>query len=186
MGINSSKPITILWFMQPIYSERMFPEQHLNSLIYFDLKLNWQRYTRFVGTKCQNSINSISLQISMSDAERSNLTHIYNPMTIRELQGNYSFVNWLEYFQVYLQNLTHIDPNETIIVVDKNYLQRLGSLIASTPNRIIANYFAWRLVLFSSYLLNGELGDRRRHHFKTQPSTPSTRFAECTMRTMKL
>lgn len=76
----------------------------------------------------------------MSNAERNDLYLIYNPLTIQELQTNYPYVNWLEYFNFYLQNLTHIDQNEIVLVVDKNYLQRLGSLLESTPNRTIANY----------------------------------------------
>lgn len=76
----------------------------------------------------------------MSNAERNDLYLIYNPLTIQELQTNYPYVNWLEYFNFHLQNLTHIDQNEIVLVVDKNYLQRLGSLLESTPNRTIANY----------------------------------------------
>lgn len=120
----------------------------------------------------------------MTSAQRNNLTHIYNPMTIQELQTNYPYVNWLEYFNLNLQNETHIDRNEIVIVLDKNYLQRLGSIIESTPKRTIANYFAWRLVFFGSFLLNDVLDNQRRQHFKISPLTPATRLTQCIKKTM--
>lgn len=125
-------------------------------------------------------------QISMTTAKRNDLSQIYNPMTIQELQTNYPYVNWLDFFNSNLQNLTRIDQNETVIVVDRNYLQRLGGLIESTPNRTLANYFAWRLVLFGSYLLNDVLDNQRRQHFNIPPMTPATRLTECVKKTTKL
>ena len=122
----------------------------------------------------------------MTSAERKNLTLIYNTMTIQELQTNYPYVNWLDYFNSYLQNQTTIDQDEAVIVVDKNYLQRLGSLMASTPNRTIANYFAWRLVFFGSYLINDVLDNKRREHFEIPPSTSANRITQCVKKTMQL
>lgn len=125
-------------------------------------------------------------QISMNTAERNNLSQIYNPMTIQELQTNYPYVNWLEYFNLNLQNLTQIDENEIVIVVDRNYLQRLGGLIESTSKRTIANYFGFRLVLFGSYSLNKVLDSLRRQHFNLPPITPASRTTECVKKTIKL
>lgn len=122
----------------------------------------------------------------MTNAQRNNLTHIYNSMTIQELQTNYPYVNWLEYFSLHLQNQTHIDGNETIIVLDKNYLRDLGSVIESTRIRTLSNYFAWRLVFFGSFLLNDVLDSQRRQHFKLPPITPANRLAQCIKKTLNL
>lgn len=122
----------------------------------------------------------------MKTAQRNNLSLIYNPMTIQELQSNYPYVNWLEYFNSFLQSQTHVDPNETVIVVDRSYLQRLGSLIESTPSRTIANYYAWRLVPFGSYSMNDMLDNLRRQHFRIPPKTSATRSMECVKKTMQL
>lgn len=120
----------------------------------------------------------------MTNAQRNNLSLVYNPMTIEELQLNFPYVNWLEYFNSFLQNQTQIDQNETVIVVDRNYLRRLGDLLESTPRRTIANYFGWRLVLFASYSMNGILENRRRQHFRIPPKTSATRLTECVRKTV--
>lgn len=120
----------------------------------------------------------------MTSAERKNLTNIYNPMTIQQLQTNYPYVNWLEYFQLNLQNHAHVDQNEMVIVMDRNYLQRLGSVLESTQKRTIASYFAWRLVFFGSYSLNDVLDNQRRRHFKVPSLTPSSQLSLCIKKTL--
>lgn len=107
-------------------------------------------------------------------------------MTIQELQTKYPYLDWLEYLNFHLQNQTHIDRNEIVIVLDQNYLQRLGTVMATTPSRTIANYFAWRLVFFGSHLLNDILDNQRRQHFKIPPLTPATRLTLCTRKTINL
>lgn len=115
----------------------------------------------------------------MTYEQRRNLSTVYNQFTIRELQTTYPYVNWLEYFNGNLQSIRQIDENEVIIVVDKNYLHQLNGLLQSTPNRTIANYFAWRLVQFTSDFLNDDLHQRKRQYFKESELTPEIRLIEC-------
>lgn len=120
----------------------------------------------------------------MTYEQRRNLSTVYNQFTIRELQTTYPYVNWLEYFNGNLQSIRQIDENEVIIVVDKNYLHQLNGLLQSTPNRTIANYFAWRLVQFTSDFLNDDLHHRKRQYFKESELTPEIRLTECVKKTM--
>lgn len=156
------------------------------DILRFEIKLAKVRCDFFYNVFALNVIYFIIflLQISMTNAQRKNVSHIYNTMTVQELQANYPYLNWLEYFNVQLQNETQIDQNETVIVLDKSYLQRLGSIMELTPKRTIANYFAWRLVFFGSYLLNDVLDNQRRQHFNMPPLTPSTRLTQCIKKTM--
>lgn len=148
-------------------------------------KISSQKYVSIILTEQSYKRINISLpQISMTSAQRKNLTHIYNPMSIHELQANYPYVNWLEYYNLLLQNEKRIDGNETVIVLDKNYLERLGGVMESTPKRTVANYFAWRLVFSGSHLLNNALDNHRRQFFKIPPLAPATRLTQCIKRTM--
>lgn len=120
----------------------------------------------------------------MTYEQRRNLSTVYNPFTIRELQTTYPYVNWLEYFNGKFQSIQQIDEHEVVIVIDKNYLHQLNGLLQSTPNRTIANYFAWRLVQFTSDFLNDDLHQRKRQYFKESELTPEIRLTECVKKTM--
>lgn len=121
----------------------------------------------------------------MTTQQRRNISLVYNPFTIQELQITYPYVNWLEYFRYVFQGIWNIDRNEKVIVVDKGYLHRLRDLLETTSNRTIANYFGWRLVLFSSDLLNDALHNRKRQFYGQTQITSETRLNECLKKTMK-
>lgn len=121
----------------------------------------------------------------MTPQQRQNISLVYNPFTIQKLQMTYPYVNWLEYFNYVFQGIWNIDENEEVIVVDRNYLYRLSDLLESTPNRTIANYFGWRLVLFSSDFLNDDLHNRKRRFYGQTQLTSNDRVNECLKKTMK-
>lgn len=124
--------------------------------------------------------------MSLSDEERRNKSITYNPFTIKELQAEYPFIDWLEYINEHLLGLVPVDENEVVIVVDKNYLMNLNAIIQSTSKRTIANYCAWRLVLMYSEYLNDVLHKRNDQYVAAitgkQKSLP--RLTECVQLTM--
>lgn len=122
----------------------------------------------------------------MPAEERRNLTLLYNPYTVQQLQKTAPYMNWLEYINWNLNNVLKVDENEIVIVLDKNYIQQLETLLQSTPKRTIANYFAWRSVYFASGLLNDVLHDRRQQYLATSTGMLKSdpREKECVKRTM--
>lgn len=89
-------------------------------------------------------------KISMTPTEKRQKDKIYNNMTIGELQSltsqNYSEFKWLELAQEVFKGIYDIGDTEPIIVVDKNYIENLGTLLSKTEKRDLANYMLWRYV----------------------------------------
>lgn len=93
----------------------------------------------------------------------------------------------MEFITEQLNHSVTIDEDDVVIVVDKNYLLHLNNVMKSTSPRVIANYFAWRLVLFSSDLLNDVLSKRKRQYFNERTKlNANIRIAECVKKTMHL
>lgn len=84
--------------------------------------------------------------MSMTPEQQRNVTAIYNPITIRELQTKYPYMNWLGYFTSFLRNQINITQEEIVIVRDPNYFAKLNDTLQSTPKQMIANYFAWKFI----------------------------------------
>lgn len=120
----------------------------------------------------------------MTDQQRHDTLVVYNLFTIQDLQTVYPYVNWLEYFNNNFHGILNFDQSEEVIVIDTNYLNRLNGLLESTSNRTIANYFAWRLVYFSSELMNDVLHNRQRQFFGQNHITPKTRLNKCIKKTI--
>jgi neprilysin len=82
------------------------------------------------------------------------------PMTLTELEKNYSYVHWLAYMNDILPKDVRIDNDEVIIVVDKNFFTQLGIILKDTPKRTMANYVMWRITQISSLYLTEDLQKR--------------------------
>lgn len=118
--------------------------------------------------------------------ERRNFSDLINQFFIKELQVIYPYVNWLEYVNSNLNDIEQVDENEILTIPDKKYFQQLEEILKSTPKRTIANYFAWRLVMFSSNLLNNPLQLLNRRFIKaTTGKLNSDRITECIKQTME-
>lgn len=104
------------------------------------------------------------------------------------MQTTYPFINWLEYINWNLNDIERVNETEVIVIWDQNYLQHLDAILQLTPKRTIANYFAWRLVFFSSSLVNDVLRQRYQQYIAsiTGRQTPLPRLTECVKRTMSL
>lgn len=113
---------------------------------------------------------------------------LMNDYNITELQIAFPYVNWLEYINCSLYGNVFFNESEIVIVPDKNYMLQLKDLLQSTPKRTISNYFAWRLVLFSSDLLNDILHQQNQKFVAatTGMLKSDPRLIECVKRTTEL
>lgn len=128
-----------------------------------------------------------SFQIAVPEGERRNLSALYNPYTVRELQVLFPYINWLDYINSVLLNVLTIDENEIVIMDVPNYFVQLGPILQTTPKRTIANYFAWRSVLFASGLMNEVLRTRKLTYLATTIGLRKhyPRYNECVTLTTK-
>lgn len=103
-----------------------------------------------------------SIQISLKNEDRRNATALYNPMSIKEMQVKYPYLQWLDYFNVILKPTgLQVDESEIITVSVPTYFAQLGNILKETPKRAIANYVMWRITGFSSFFLTEELRKRQ-------------------------
>lgn len=94
----------------------------------------------------------------MSREEARNMTALYNPYTIKQLQISYPYINWLDFINEQLPNGTEkVTENETIINSSPAFFERLENILNSTSKRTIANYVMWRFVSSTSQALTAEI-----------------------------
>lgn len=114
------------------------------------MKLNWQRcffirvpYDALLESECNKNykINCSNSQIAVPEGERRNLSALYNPFTIDQLQAKYPYLDWLSYIDALLPPGVDINGNELLIVDVPDYFTKLGPILWATPKRTIANYF---------------------------------------------
>lgn len=77
--------------------------------------------------------------------------------TLRDMQEQYPYIQWVEYVNALLPEPLSVDENETVIVKEPEYLENLGKLLNDTPARVIANYMMWRVVEYSTSFLTRDL-----------------------------
>ncbi|GFO40521.1 endothelin-converting enzyme 1, partial [Plakobranchus ocellatus] len=127
----------------------------------------------------------ISLSKLMRDPiEKENRDARYNLETIRLLNSEFTWLNWLEVFQGIGANPEKgsvlIDDEEQIINQEPQYLEKLGELLKTTDNRIIANFMMSSLLKYTAWL-----GEDFRHnleqYLKVSENEPSMeRWEQCT------
>ncbi|XP_046453377.1 neprilysin-like isoform X2 [Daphnia pulex] len=101
------------------------------------------------------------------DRSQWNLTRIYNPFSLPELQiwtdeanatEAMSQINWHKHLtDIYSAANVSINSDEKIVVIELEYLQRLVQLLDQTTPRVIANFIHWRLILENIYDVNFEM-----------------------------
>ena len=96
------------------------------------------------------------LQISLPSEKRRNSTALYNPMSIAQLQNEYPYLKWRKYLNRILYPYVELSEDEIVNVPVPKYLEDLGNLLATTPNRTLANHVMSKVVVAST----GEMGDK--------------------------
>lgn len=126
-------------------------------------------------------------QISLRLHERTNSV-ISNEFTIETLQATFPYLDWRDYINWNLNNAITIDDNEVLFVPDVKYFHQLNKLIEKTPQRTVANYFAWRSVSFSAGLLSNTLFQRSQQYdaaVSGRRLTSDARLTACVQQTMQ-
>jgi len=101
-------------------------------------------------------------EISLANEDRRNATALYNPMSIKDLQEKYNYMQWMEYINIILKPTgIQIDENEVIVVSVPSFFEGLEKVLKETPKRTIANYVMWRITGFSSFFLTEPLRKRQ-------------------------
>lgn len=106
----------------------------------------------------------------------------YNPMTLKELEGNYTTIPWRKFFNQLVGPKVKINGNTAVIVhTSDSYWRQLEMLLQKTSNRIQANYFAWRAIASIATHLSEDI---RRSELKFFAETsgliePEPRWKEC-------
>lgn len=89
----------------------------------------------------------------MDREERRDADKLYNLRTITQLNSDYSYNNWLSYFNALLPEESQLVESDQVIVGALSFFEQLGTLLAATPNRVKANYALWRQAVSSvSYM----------------------------------
>lgn len=101
----------------------------------------------------------------MSNEELSNVSSIYNPFTLRDVQEKYAYIQWTEYINELLPFPLSVDENEVIVVGTPSYLEELGNILNNTPPHVISNYVKWHAIWT---------------HFKLTPTEKNQKGKKCT------
>lgn len=102
-----------------------------------------------------------SAQLTLPLEKQRNFTELYNPMTIKQIQETYPYIDWIDYIVRILPEDLVIDENELINVRVPSFFKGLGELLQTTPKETLANYLFWRVVETTSYYLNDQLRLRK-------------------------
>ncbi|KAF5283678.1 hypothetical protein FQA39_LY17253 [Lamprigera yunnana] len=96
-----------------------------------------------------------------------NHSHLYNYMTINDLQKKIKGIDWLTYIKsiVGVSNIT-ISNEEVIIVRVPSYFQNLIKLLQKTPKRLLANYILLKTVLSSINFLTEDLQNSQNKFYE--------------------
>ncbi|CAG9860712.1 unnamed protein product [Phyllotreta striolata] len=120
-------------------------------------------------------------KISLPSEKRRNMTALYNPMTIEQLQEKFSFIPWTEYINNLLAPDAKVEPGELVIVNVPSYMKSLQTLMEKTPKRAQANYVMWRAAANSVSYLNEALRKRQLEYTSviTGKTEREPRWKEC-------
>lgn len=83
-------------------------------------------------------------QIMSAQEDRTNISVLYQKLTLAELQKEIPGINWTRYLTIVQNRL--VSSNEKVIMFAKNYMRELVKLIDRTESSIVANYLLWRFV----------------------------------------
>lgn len=169
-------------------ANRSVAEQELLDSLKFEIELAKVKKLKCCFICICQSIRFITFfQIAVPEGERRNLSALYNPFVIRDLQAKYPYLSWLQYINGLLSGAFHVEENEIVIIDVPNYFDRLNSILIATPTRTIANYFAWRSVLFTSDWMNEKLRQLKLAFYATTIGLRKNdnRFIECVTLTTK-
>ncbi|KAL1491391.1 hypothetical protein ABEB36_011995 [Hypothenemus hampei] len=91
--------------------------------------------------------------VSLPEQDRHDTSTIYRKLKLQELQQIVPQINWMEYFQSFLD--VEINENEPVVVYSLSYFIEMGKILTATDRRVIHNYVLWRLIMsLSSHMID--------------------------------
>ncbi|XP_063701659.1 neprilysin-2-like [Culicoides brevitarsis] len=103
--------------------------------------------------------------ITAAREDRRNATLLYNPITLKDLQQKYPWLDWFGYISAILPPYIPVDENELINIVDTKFVDNFGGLLEKTPKRTIANFLMTRVASGSVKYLTTKLRKRQLEYF---------------------
>lgn len=121
-------------------------------------------------------------QISLTREERRDATKLYNPMSIAQLQANYSYIQWLPYLNSIMPLSTQFTANDVIINAVPEFFTRLQQVLNETSKETMANYLMWRVAFSAASSLPKAFRDRAHEYNKalTGREEADPRGLQCT------
>ncbi|XP_058970514.1 endothelin-converting enzyme homolog isoform X2 [Pocillopora verrucosa] len=88
-------------------------------------------------------------KLSATANERADRSKVYKLMTLKELQNKTGEpIDWLFYIKAMFQDTSYeIEQDEELAIFALDYLTNMSSLITNTPERVLANYMMWQVVV---------------------------------------
>lgn len=77
----------------------------------------------------------------------------FDSFTLRQLQENYTYIDWVEYVNSLLPPSLSVDDTEVVYLYAPSYFKQLGELLYGTKPRVIANYLMWCIIYDSMSFL---------------------------------
>lgn len=96
-------------------------------------------------------------------ADQRNISNLYNPMTVSELQQKYPYVPWLTYMNNLFNPYQTVESSDTVVLAGLKYFDNLNAILTRTPKRVQANYMYWRVVLHSISTLSKRIKKASEH-----------------------
>ncbi|CAH1236556.1 unnamed protein product [Diabrotica balteata] len=120
-------------------------------------------------------------KISLPSEKRRNMTALYNPMTIEQLQEKFRSIPWVEYINNLLAPDTTVESGEIVVVNVPSYLKAFETLVSKTSKRVQANYVMWRAASNSVSYLTERLRKRQLDYTAviTGKTEREPRWKEC-------
>ncbi|XP_063703236.1 neprilysin-2-like [Culicoides brevitarsis] len=121
--------------------------------------------------------------------DRRDLNSLDNHMTLGELNGNFSYIKWIEYINVILpKGKPGVTKEEHVIVGDVKYFEKLGDLLQTTPKYVIYNYIQWSIIAETLTLLSKDFRTAIANLDKVLygTSAESLRWDECIALSMEM
>lgn len=85
-------------------------------------------------------------------------------MKISELQGNYSYIQWLPYLNSLMPLSVQFTNDDVIINAVPDFFTRLHGVLNTTSNEDIANYLMWRVAASAVSYLPKAFRDRQQEY----------------------
>ncbi|KAG5674892.1 hypothetical protein PVAND_004837 [Polypedilum vanderplanki] len=123
-------------------------EKYLNSYRHFMTKIiNLLGVEQLEASDLADEIIEFETQLAeimISQEDRTNISVLYQKMTLAELQKEIPGIDWIRYLTIVQDRV--VNSNEKVIMFANDYMKQLVKLIDQTEPAIVANYLLWRFV----------------------------------------